>query len=54
MVLRRTALCLIAIVLTAMASIGGASAIDYPTCPVPWVVGFAPGGATDILARLIG
>ena len=54
MVLRRTALCLIAIGVSAMASIGGASALDYPTRPVRWVVGYPPGGATDIIARLIG
>ena len=33
---------------------GGASALDYPSRPVRFVVGYPPGGATDILARLIG
>jgi tripartite-type tricarboxylate transporter receptor subunit TctC len=51
---RRTAIALIAIGLSAFASIGGASALDYPTRPVRWVVGYPPGGATDIIARLIG
>jgi len=51
---RRTAICLIAIGISAIASLGGASALDYPTRPVRWVVGYPPGGATDILARLIG
>ncbi len=51
---RRTAICLIAIGFSALASVGSAAALDYPTKPVRWVVGYPPGGATDIIARLIG
>jgi tripartite-type tricarboxylate transporter receptor subunit TctC len=32
----------------------GASALDYPTKPVRWIVGYTPGGATDIVARIMG
>src|SRR4051794_4851985 len=51
---RRTAIFLIALGISTLASLGGASALDYPTRPVRWVVGYPPGGATDIIARLIG
>jgi len=54
MISRRTAICLTAIGLSMTASIGTALAAEYPTRPVKWVVGYPPGGATDIIARLIG
>jgi tripartite-type tricarboxylate transporter receptor subunit TctC len=37
-----------------LASPRSARALDYPTRPVRFIVGYPPGGATDILARLIG
>jgi len=55
MLSRRDAIGFVAIGLPALAaSVGRASALDYPTRPVRFVVGYPPGGATDILARLIG
>jgi tripartite-type tricarboxylate transporter receptor subunit TctC len=40
--------------LCALACPFGANALDYPTRPVRFVVGYPAGGATDILARLVG
>src|SRR5882724_4620322 len=54
MISRRAAICLTALGLSAFASIGSAPAADYPARPVRWVVGYPPGGSTDIIARLIG
>ena len=39
--------------LLALGAIGDAGAADYPTRPVRWIVPYPPGGATDILARII-
>jgi tripartite-type tricarboxylate transporter receptor subunit TctC len=55
MLSRRAAIGLVAAgVPSLLASVRKASALDYPTRPVRFLVGYPPGGATDILARLIG
>ena len=55
MISRRAAIGLAAIGLSALLwPAGEASALDYPTRPVRFVVGYPAGGATDIIARLIG
>jgi tripartite-type tricarboxylate transporter receptor subunit TctC len=40
--------------LAGVAGMPQALALDYPTRPVHWVVGYPAGGTTDILARLVG
>src|SRR6059058_1459998 len=56
MTLRRRCLIAFAFFCVTALSFGGGSAfaLDYPTRPVRWIVGYPPGGATDIMARLIG
>jgi tripartite-type tricarboxylate transporter receptor subunit TctC len=55
MISRRSILQMSAIGLPAlMLSRGASAALDYPTRSVRFIVGYTPGGATDILARLVG
>jgi tripartite-type tricarboxylate transporter receptor subunit TctC len=52
---RRAAIGMVATGLSSFAlSSRAARALDYPTRPIRFLVGYPPGGATDILARLIG
>jgi tripartite-type tricarboxylate transporter receptor subunit TctC len=37
-----------------LAAVGGAAAQTYPTHPIRWIIGFPPGGPTDILVRIMG
>src|SRR5215472_5188107 len=41
-------------VLVSLASAGAAAAQSYPAHPIRWLIGFPPGGPTDILVRLMG
>ena len=43
-----------AVALAAFACAGAARADDYPSHTVRWLVGYPPGGSTDICARIIG
>ena len=55
MLSRRTAIGMVATGLPALlVSSRKALALDYPTRPIRFLVGYPPGGATDIIARLIG
>jgi tripartite-type tricarboxylate transporter receptor subunit TctC len=43
----------ICVAVFSLAGQGAASAQDYPSRPVRWVVGFAAGGSSDVVARLL-
>jgi tripartite-type tricarboxylate transporter receptor subunit TctC len=52
--MNRRGLLALAAGLAASLSVPGAQAADYPDRPIKIVLGFAPGGPTDILSRLLG
>ena len=40
--------------IAAIAAAGTVTAAEYPTRPIRYIVGFAPGGINDIMARIVG
>jgi tripartite-type tricarboxylate transporter receptor subunit TctC len=52
--MRRFAVLGLATMLTALAAVSGARADDYPSRPIRLIIGFPPGSAADIAARVVG
>src|SRR5579862_2743827 len=52
--MQRFAACAIACVALICVAGTAPAADDYPNHPVRWLVGYPPGGSTDIVSRLIG
>jgi tripartite-type tricarboxylate transporter receptor subunit TctC len=51
---RRNFLHLAAVTLALPALSRNVLALDYPTRPIHWIIGFPPGGGADIVARIMG
>lgn len=49
----RFARCSAFVLFALLTGLGPASAADYPTRPVKWIVPYPPGGTTDVLARIL-
>jgi tripartite-type tricarboxylate transporter receptor subunit TctC len=52
--MKRLAVLSLSLALSALAFLPQASADEYPSRPIRWIIGFPPGSAADITARLVG
>jgi tripartite-type tricarboxylate transporter receptor subunit TctC len=52
--MQRIAVFALTLVLTAVAAVPQANADSYPSRPIRLIIGFPPGSAADITARLVG
>ena len=52
--MQRVAVLLLTLALTAVAALSQAGADDFPSRPIRLIIGFPPGSAADITARLVG
>ena len=52
--MQRVAVLALTLALTAVAAVSQGHADDYPSRPIRLIIGFPPGSAADITARLVG
>jgi len=51
--MRKRLLALVPVVMAALGVFGTAAAQDFPTKPIKMIIGFAAGGPTDVIGRIL-